>query len=103
MTERVAAACSRAGSAAGRAWFFILSVVRDPHDGSFSAVNIGALVAMWALTRGFLAEVATREVDWLTFLGYAAAMVVASGAPLAERVLSTLAPRIGGNVAGPKP
>lgn len=77
----------------GRVFGFFVSIVRDPHDQSFSCVNLGALTAMAALTSGFLTEVRTREVDWLTFLGYGCAMVVVSGAPLADRVLTIMGAR----------
>lgn len=72
------------------AWRFVLSIVRDPTDGSFSAVDLGSIVGIAALTKGFLAEAATRELDWLTFVGYGAAVVLVSGAPLADRVISIM-------------
>lgn len=88
--------CRASASVASRAWYFVISIVRDPHDGTFSAVNLGSLITMWALTNGFQSEVATRQVDWSFLVGYAAAMVLASGAPLADRVLSLLGSRTNG-------
>lgn len=75
-------------SALRDAWRFTLGLVRDPRDGSFSPVAIGSIVAMAALTKGFLDEVAMRHVGWLDFIGYACAMTIASGAPIADKIIS---------------
>lgn len=80
-------------SACRDAWRFTLSLVRDPHDGSFSPVAAGSVTAMFFLSKGFIAEVADRNVGWMDFLGYAAAMAIASGAPIAEKLVAVMWPK----------
>lgn len=74
-------------------WRFIVTLVRDPHDGSFSPVAGGAIVTMVVLSKGFLSEVTARNVGWMDFLGYAAAMAIASGAPIAEKIVAVVWPK----------
>lgn len=72
------------------AWNFLIGLVRDPKDGSFSPVAIGSLTAMTVLSKGFLSEVVSRNVGWMDFLGYAAAMMISSGAPIADKIVSSV-------------
>ncbi len=79
---------------------------RDMRDGSMSVVKTCAMGGFGALLSAFLTQAKTRSLDWMDYVGFALAVTVISGAPLASHALGLMAPRLAGEAgkyAAPAP
>ncbi len=69
---------------------------RDMRDGSMSVVKACAMGGFGALLAAFLTQARTRSLDWMDYVGFALAVTVISGAPIASHALGLMAPRLAG-------
>ncbi len=71
-------------------------LVRDMRDGSMSVVKTCAMGGFSVLLAAFMTQAKTRSLDWMDYVGFALAVTVISGAPLASHALGLMAPRLSG-------
>lgn len=76
---------------------------RDPKDGTASVVKSVSMVAVIALTIGFVLQAKFRDLEWMDYIGYALAMAMSSTPTLASSVFGIMAPRLSGIAQPPPP
>mgnify|MGYP001585625494 CR=1 FL=1 len=81
----------------------LADLIRNPVDGNMSVVKVVTLVAVWTLHTALYIQAYKRDLDASDYVGFALAIAIVSGMPIANHFVNAIAKFRGYAVPTPAP